>query len=373
MPGTAAIATAAAGESRVPSDAHRAMSSVRRAEPFRVADPRADGQWNAKVLNHGGGSLFHTREWCETLCEAYGYTPCYLVSRREDGSAILPLMEVESRLTGRRGIGLPFSDECSPLVSAEFGWKEMFAEALELGKERGWKSLEIRSCEGRPESMRSSIRFYEHTVDLRRGEGLFGEFDGSVRRAIRKAEKASVKVEIRTDLAAMDAFYGLQCQTRRRHGLPPQPQSFFRVLQERLVKAGLAFLAVSEYEGRPVAASLFGYFGKRAIYKFGASDERFQQLRANNSVMWAGMRQAMRLGCESMSLGRTSMANEGLRRFKRNWAALEQMKSYTKYSLRRNEFVEKPDLAHGWHNWVFQHLPLAASRLIGAALYRHIA
>jgi len=49
------------------------------------------------------------------------------------------------------------------------------------------------------------------------------------------------------------------------------------------------------------------------------------------------------------------------------------MKSYTKYSLQRNEFVEEPDLAHGWHNWIFQHLPQAASRLIGAALYRHIA
>jgi Acetyltransferase (GNAT) domain len=357
----------------VPSDAHRAVSTVRGAEKFRIVDPRADAEWNAKVLNHGGGSLFHTREWCETLCEAYGYTPVYLVSKAGDGSAILPLMEVDSRLTGRRGIGLPFSDACSPLTTAEAGWTEMFAEAVELGRERGWKSLEIRSDEGRPATMTGSIQFYEHTVDLRDGESLIGQFDGSVRRAIRKAEKSPLRVEIRTDAAAMDLFYALQCRTRRRHGLPPQPRSFFRAVHERVVKAGLAFLAVSEYEGRPVAASLFGHCGKRAIYKFGASDERFQQLRANNSVMWAGMRQAMRLGCESLSLGRTSMANEGLRRFKTNWAAREHVKSYTKYSLERNEFVQERDLAHGWHNRVFQHLPLAASRLIGAALYRHIA
>ena len=42
----------------------------------------------------------------------------------------------------------------------------------------------------------------------------------------------------------------------------------------------------------------------------------FQNLRPNNLVMWEGIKSLMQRGADTLHLGRTSMENEGLRRFK---------------------------------------------------------
>ena len=56
---------------------------------------------------------------------------------------------------------------------------------------------------------------------------MFENMDGSARQAVRKAEKDGVTVEVSQSEAAVREFYDLQCQTRKRHGLPPQPLGFF--------------------------------------------------------------------------------------------------------------------------------------------------
>ena len=81
----------------------------------------------------------------------------------------------------------------------------------------------------------------------------------------------------------------------------------------------------------------------------------------------------MRNGAKTLDLGRTSIGNEGLRRFKLSWGAQEHKIEYVKYDLRRNIFVTETDAATGWHNRVFRALPTGVSRMIGATLYRHLA
>ncbi len=201
---------------------------------------------------------------------------------------------------------------------------------------------------------------------------MFENFTGSVRRAIRKAERSSLVVEVSQDGGAMRDFYRLHGQTRRRHGLPPQPFSFFQRIHEEVVEAGLGMIVTAKGSTGPVAGAVFLRYGKKAVYKYGASDAASLESRANNLVMWQGIQYLASSGCETLHFGRTSPQNEGLRRFKLGWGAVEQTIPYFKFDASACASEPECDKTVGLHNALFRHLPLPMNRLAGAMIYPHL-
>lgn len=128
----------------------------------------------------------------------------------------------------------------------------------------------------------------------------------------------------------------------------------------------------SRRAGAAIAGAVFLRLGLSALYKFGASDERFQELRPNNLLMWRSLLHCRELGCTSVHLGRTNLGQEGLRRFKLGWGAREERIDYYRFDLRRGAYVREAALNEGWHNRVFGCLPLSTNRLAGAILYPHL-
>lgn len=359
----------------LPRNGTGSQESRAAAATAQVLNPAHASNWSGLLAGFSDYSFFHSAAWAKTLAGAYGYTPIYLTVE-EGGSVrgLLPLMEVNSRLTGRRGISLPFTDECGPLYD-DCAWAHrLIQSAVTLGKSRGWKSLEFRGGRELFPSAPAAVSFYGHRLDLEEDEdALFARMDGSTRRAIRKAEKSGLTVTVSSGMEAMKTFYSLHCKTRRRHGLPPQPFVFFSNICRHILSRDLGMVVMAHWQDRPVAASVYFQSGTQAVYKFGASDESFQQLRGPNLVMWEAMKRLARHGARTLDMGRTSVDNEGLRRFKLHWGARERKIEYVKYDLRRNAFVTETDGARGWHNLVFRALPPGLSRMIGAALYRHLA
>src|SRR5262245_8974230 len=81
-------------------------------------DPLSDPRWNDLLAWHPTASAFHTPAWLWALRRSYGYQPvAYTTSAPGvplgDG---MVFCRVESWLTGRRLVSLPFSDHCTPLV-----------------------------------------------------------------------------------------------------------------------------------------------------------------------------------------------------------------------------------------------------------------
>ena len=337
---------------------------------MRETNPLEQPDWDAKLAARPDFSFFHGAAWSKVLVATYGFTPLFL----ETENALWPLMEVKSWLTGKRGVSLPFTDNCEPLGADKKSFAEIFSAAVALGKKRGWKHLEGRGGKNLLDGATASISFYGHSVELNADEAkMFDAMDGSMRRAIRKAEKEGVTVEISQSEAAMRDFYYLQCLTRKRHGLPPQSLGFFLNIQKFILSQNLGFVAVASHGGRKIAASVYFFLGGRAIYKYGASDFARQDLRGSNLVMWAAMKKLARDGVKSLHLGKTSLAHEGLRRFKLNLGATEEIMDYFKYDFSRSMFVTEKDSVAGWHNRVFGALPLPAGRLAGRLLYKHWA
>jgi hypothetical protein len=295
---------------------------------------------------------------------------------RFDGERLveaLPLMEVASRWTGRRGVSLPFTDACAPLCTQGTDGSNIYREAMDCGRKRGWKYLECRNYDAAWERSTRSLEFFGHLIDLGVGvDRLFSGLDGATRRAVRKAETAGLKVEFGTDRESVRAFYRLHCGTRRRHGLPPQPFRFFENIQRHILGLGRGFVAIARMGNQPAAAGIFFYHGGEALYKFGASDFRLQRYRPNNLMMWAALRRCAEAGLAILNLGRTSLSNEGLRRFKLGLGAVETRLQYAKYDFLSKQFVVDVDRVEGWFNHVFSRLPLPVLRLAGAALYPHL-
>lgn len=313
-------------------------------------------------------TVFHSAEWMQVLQDTYGFEPFWV---RTEGAA-LPLMEAKG-LAGKRGVCLPFTDYCPPLVALEAEFRELWARALDLGRQRGWKYIEMRGGKQWLPEAPASLRFYRHVLDLAGGEqAVFGRFEDRARQPIRKAEKLGVKVEKRHDLEAMRTYYGLHCRTRKRHGSPPQPWAFFLNIHRHLVSKGIGVLVLAKIGPVAVAGAVFFYEGKKAIYKFAASDEAGQRACGNNLVMWEAIRWLAGQGCAELDFGRTSVENEGLRRFKAGWGSREETVEYVKYDLSAQRFRVDKDRAAGWHNQIFRKMPMVLLRAAGTVLYRQM-
>lgn len=202
---------------------------------------------------------------------------------------------------------------------------------------------------------------------------MFKRIDSAVRRGIRKAENAGVRIEFGNSLDAVATFYSLHCQTRKRHGLPPQPFRFFENIARYVLAAGHGFVVTASVGGKAIAASVFFHFGSEAIYKFGASDYGSQQLRANNLVLSEAIKRCSCNGFARLHLGRTSIANEGLRRFKLGFGAREEKIEYRKYDFAKCAFVTSEDRAESWVNQIFRRFPPSLLRFSGEMLYPHLS
>lgn len=167
-------------------------------------------------------------------------------------------------------------------------------------------------------------------------------------------------------------FYRLHAQTRKRHGLPPQPLSFFLNVQNAVIDHGLGFVAIASLGQHAVAAAVFFQFAKKAVYKFAASDVKFQNLRSNNLVIWEGARYLAENGAEELDLGRTALDQSGLRRFKLSCGAKEKTIHYFKFETTARLGAASAEVNLCFHRAVFGMLPLPLNCLAGNLIYPHL-
>jgi len=327
------------------------------------------------LLGNSNCTIFHTSAWAKVLNEAYGYEPIYF-SLIENGklSALIPVMEVRSILTGRRGVSLPFSDYSDPILALGMQLKDAMSMVHLCGKQRGWKFFELRDANDLYSDIEPSCCFYGHIVHLEPDEKrLFSSLRISTRRNVRKAMQEDVKTEISQSLKAVQEYYRLHCMTRKWHGLPPQPFYFFKKIHEHIISREMGFVILASHQGKNIAGAVYVHFGAAALYKYGASDRTYQHLRANNLVMWEAIKWYAQNSFKSLCLGRTEMNNPGLLQYKSGWGTREYIIKYYRYDLQKEFFVRQTTVkTHGSINKALKKLPISCLALIGALSYRHV-
>lgn len=337
-------------------------------------DPICGDEWDACAQVAFDATVFHSSAWARVLIRSYGHAPHYL--RIRSGLrvlAIVPIMELDSRWTGRRGVCLPFSDGCGPLRMTQEDAETVYDALAAYARFHEWGHLEIRDGRLPPAVDVAESVYLSHDIDLKVGmSALWQGLAPSVRRAIRKAKGMSLEVTVESNESAFRIYHDLHSRTRRRHGLPPQPLGFFLNLHREVILPGNGAIILAKVGRDYVAGAVFLHNKRGAIYKFGASDERFWSCRPNQAVMWAGMTHLVTgTTCTTLNLGRTAVANSGLIRFKESFGASVRPLRYHRYrqgSAWRGEELPAIKKAYG----LFRACPLMVNRLLGANIYPHL-
>jgi CelD/BcsL family acetyltransferase involved in cellulose biosynthesis len=336
-------------------------------------DPIRDSRWLAFVEATPGASIFHHPSWLSVIEDTYGYkSVCLGAIDAQSLVGILPLIEVRSWLTGRRAVCLPFSDSCGALVRDDEASQTLLRFCRKLQIERRWRYVEIRDCVA-SEGFGAAARYKSNRLALGPDpDAVCKNFNQQSRRKLRKAENAGVRVERRTDAEALRAFIDLNALTRRKHGVPPQPDKLFRNIERKLLSAGLGFIGVAVLANRIVSADVFLHWKNTVVYKYGASDERALSVGANYAVMSDAIRWACERKFTEFDLGRSDLTNEGLLQFKRGWGSLESDLVYTRLGVDGDRRVnETPGMLERMKPIVAR-VPLPVLKIVGRMLYGHI-
>ena len=346
---------------------------AQRPSNLQIINPTTYPNWNELVLSHPKYSFFHSSNWARVLAESYNYNPVYFMAVDEKGLAyLIPFMEIKSFITGKRAVSLPFSDYCEPFIADGYDLQDVMSYIRKWGMKSGWEYVEIRGCEDFIEDVPVSSSYYGHVLNLSRDEEkIFSSFNNSNKRNIRNAVKRGVEIRVSNSLESIKVFYRLNCITRRRHGLPPQPYSFFKNIFAHVISQNHGKVVFANFEDQTIAGAVYFHFGKKVVFKYGASDSAYQHLRANNLVMWKAIKYYCNRGYEQLFFGRTDLEHEGLRQFKSGWGAEENIIKYYKLDIQKDIFVKTKSGISDFKKSILGKMPVPVLKYIGSMLYRH--
>ena len=332
--------------------------------------------WKQFMHSQAGALAYHDPAWSLMLAECYGFRPFAL--GLFGGGRILagvPVVETRTLRRRRRWISLPFTDHCPPLAVTASASREFAAGLDGFRRHASVERLDIHADVSGPSTFNHAAGF-THAVDLTAGSAsLFAALDRSqVQRGIKRSRRDGVAIrrgDQESDLTKI--FYDMHVHTRRRHGVPVQPRRYFELLWRRILEPGLGFLSLA-YSGRiPVAGAVFLNGRETLTYKYNASRPEFWAQRPNHAIIWDAMEWACMRGFRTFDFGLTHFPSEGLRNFKRRWAAEESVLyrsvvADTDHTGRSTEGI--PGRALGV---VVRHGPLWLCRGMGTLLYKHAA
>jgi hypothetical protein len=305
----------------------------------------------------------------------YGYQPVVVTTCAPDQRLTngLVFCQIDSWLTGRRLVSLPFSDHCEPIVndSAELdkillhAKKSVSRDRLKYAEIRPI-SVELNGCE--TFSRMATYRF--HRLDLTPSAAeLFRSFHKDcVQRKIRRAERENLRYEAGNSEELLQNFYRLLVMTRRRQFLPPQPLEWFRGLIAAFGKD--IKIRLASKDGVAIAAILTLSHKTSVVYKYGCSDAALNKSGGNALLFWKTIQEAKSDGYREFDMGRSDNDNHGLIRFKEHWGAVGMSISYWCYPPRRPNPLPK------WKSKIVEAVVSASPdlllRTVGNVLYKHI-
>ena len=342
-------------------------------------EPTKDPRWAELVERHPRASVFHTVGWLKALRLTYGYEPVAFTTSppTDDLKNGLVLCGINSWLTGRRLVSLPFSDHCEPLCDSAEDVNLLISYLQTAMERQKWKYLEVRPIIWNCAQLGDGIGFLPaatyllHTLDLRPDlNDVFRSLDkDSVQRRIQRAQRAGLVEKCGRSDDLLKEFYALFVITRDRHRVPPTPYAWFRNLIHCLDKALEIRLAYKDKT--PIAAILTLQFRDAVYFKYGCSDARFNKFGATPWLLWRAIVAGKLNGANQFDMGRTKEDHAGLLAFKNHWVPNPKRLVYWTFP-----YASSLDSPGGWKlnmaKRIFSFMPNRLLTMTGRLIYRHI-
>jgi CelD/BcsL family acetyltransferase involved in cellulose biosynthesis len=343
--------------------------------------PLEDPRWDRFVASHPRASAFHSSPWLRALNQTYGYEPIAYTTtpRNRELENSVVFCQVDSWLTGRRLVSLPFSDHCDALADSH-DTQAIMARVLnrELESKR-WRYVEVRPLQIDNISTRlhcTRVAYCFHRLDLRPDiDTLFRNLhQNSAQRKILRAQREGLTYREGNTEDLLDHFYGLFQKMRQRRNVPPQSRVWF----SNLVRCfGDSLRIRVAFDGnRAVAAMITIRFKDTLMYKYGCSDPRFNRLGGMHLLFWQAIQEAKTCGLRWFDFGRTDADQQGLITFKNRWGAAQSALTYCRYgqAVDSTHFFDLS--TGGWKTRatksILSWLPASVVSKVGQVLYQHV-
>jgi hypothetical protein len=284
--------------------------------------PRAD--WIGARADDPDALPTQSPEWLDAVCASGTWADASRLYRAPDGRRIVLPM-------ARRRLAGPLGVEASQPTHWGFGGivadggvtaADVDLVLRDLGSRRvAWQGIRPNPLHGRLYAASVPrhgvvIDRCAHVLDLAGGdEVVWKGFADSRRRAIRKAEKSAVEVEVDTRGRLLPEFFELYAQNEARWAEQQHEPAALAKLRTRFRDTigkwqqiarhldGGCHQYLARLDGRAIA-SIIVLFGGNAHYTRGAMDKDLAgPVRANDLLMWHAIRDACAAGAPKFHLG----------------------------------------------------------------------
>lgn len=297
-------------------------------------------QLDALLLKTSSASMFHSREYLQLVSDHLG---CYMgyLGVVDSGKLIgvLPVCMKENETYGNiinsspyyGSYGGPVIDPNLSLEKQDEVNERLLKDYAHLAKnsgcpvstivtspfdhQRDYYSIEYHHTDRRVAQITTLPQPGKETVR----DVLFNSrFSESCRRAIRKAEKSGVEVEIATEAGdELDQFYSIYKRNMVRFDAPIKEKNFF----EEAFRVCNCQLVWAKYDNKLIGG-LFLFFYKDMVDYFNPGvDHDYQHVRPNNLLIYKSMERAIQEGFLYWNFEGTPIGNDSLFRFKRSFGA----------------------------------------------------
>ena len=332
------------------------------------------GLWDAYVLAHPTGTVFHNLAWSQAVEVAYGHQPLHLVAWHGGRvSGVLPLFLVKSLLVGRVLVSVPYATYGGILADSQEVAAALLASAQELCRTLGARYLELRHREPNDLGLPEVDRYDTFRKALpEQVEGVMASLPRKTRAAARNGLKRLGEDCVAIGHEWLDTVYDLYSVTLRRLGSPNYSRRLFHALLERYGDDCVCL--VVRDRGTPIAGVVSFVFRDEIVPYFSGSLDPGMEKDANNVMYVRLMEYAVGRGLRRFDFNRTRRDNRGPYDFKRHHGFEPTPLHYQFYMTGGRELpnLTPSNAKYALAGRVWRKLPLCLTRPAGAQVTKWV-
>ncbi|PIQ86230.1 MAG: hypothetical protein COV73_04930 [Candidatus Omnitrophica bacterium CG11_big_fil_rev_8_21_14_0_20_43_6] len=286
--------------------------------------------WDSFVEDCLLSTIYHTFSWLQIFQETLGYTQKGFILLDDQGKVVggLPLFEVKG-LGVRKLVSMPFRDRGGLLAQEASGRHFLLEEAVRLYKKGKYDLLLIKEdlpLDGlnlNRWGFQESNFWVKTVVDLKEGvASIWNRLENNAQGPVKQAKKLDVRVHCAKDINEMRLFYRIFLKKRKSLGVPCFPEVFFVHLWQHLCVKRKACLFMAYKGNTPLGGILLLLHKNTVIDGYAASCPEYNELRANDLLVWESIDWAGQNGYSLFDFGADSSRQESLLAFKRKWGGV---------------------------------------------------
>lgn len=328
-------------------------------------------RWDAFVRACPQASFFHLSAWAGLISTVFGHRTHYVFAERGgEIVAVLPLVEVKSRLFGHALTSLPFAVYGGIAGSDADARRALEARADSLARELGVSHLEYRNMQpANPGWPRQDLYVtFRKTLEADE-EANMNAIPRKQRAMVRKGIKNGLQATLDADV---ERFFSVYADNVRRHGTPAMPRKWFAALREAFGE-DCEVMTITGPDGQLLSSVLSFYFRDEILPYYAGDMPAARDLAANDFKYWELMRRALARGCKVFDYGRSKVGT-GPYSFKKNWGFEPTPLSYEYVLYKRDSVPQNNPMNPKYRAFIamWKRLPLPVANTLGPFIVRNL-